>query len=62
VKQLTKEYECISENLLSYFVSANSLLSNLESVSLQHVARIENQVGNDMAQVASRYKISTQKN
>jgi len=49
VKQLTKEYECISENLLSYFVSANSLLSNLESVSLQHVPRIENQVANDLA-------------
>jgi ribonuclease HI len=60
-KQLTKEYKCISENLLSYFVSANSLLSNFESVSFQHVPRIENQVANNLAQVASGYKISTQK-
>jgi ribonuclease HI len=44
VKQLTKEYKCISENLLSYFVSASSLLINFESISLQHVPRIENQV------------------
>jgi ribonuclease HI len=44
VKQLTKEYKCISENLLSYFVSASSLLSNFKSVSFQHVPRIENQV------------------
>ena len=46
VKQLTKEYKCVSENLLSYFVSANSLLRIFESVSFQHVA-------NDLAQVAS---------
>jgi len=61
VKQLTMEYKCISENLLSYFVSASSLLSSFESVSLQHVPRIENQVANDLAHVASGYKISTQK-
>jgi len=61
VKQLTREYKCLSENLLSYFVSANSLLSNFESVSFQHVPRIENQVPNDLAQVVSGYKISTWK-
>jgi len=59
VKQLTREYKCISENLLSYFVSANSLLSNFESDSLQHVPRIENQVANDLAQLALGYKFST---
>jgi len=61
VKQLTKEYKCISDNLFSYFVSANSLLNNFESIDIQHVSRIENQVANDLAQVASGYKISKQK-
>jgi len=49
LKQLSKEYKCVSENLLSYFVSANSLLNSFEFVSLQHVPRIENQVANDLA-------------
>jgi len=61
VKQLTKEYKCISENLFSYFVCANSLLNNFESISIQHVPRIVNQVANDLAQIASGYKISKQK-
>lgn len=30
VKQLTKEYKCIKENLFMYFVKANSLLQNLK--------------------------------
>jgi ribonuclease HI len=61
VKQLAKEYKCISENSFSYFVYAISLLNNLESVNIQHVPRIENQVANDLAQVASGYKVSKQK-
>jgi len=56
VKQLTKEYKCISENLFYYFVYVNSLLNNFESVNIQHVPRIENQVVN-----ASGYKVFKQK-
>jgi hypothetical protein len=37
------------------------LLNNFESIDIQHVPRIENQVANDLAQVASGYKISKQK-
>jgi len=55
VKQLTKEYKCISDNLFSYFVYANSLLNNFESFNIQHVPRIENQVANDLAQVVTPY-------
>jgi len=61
LKQLTRVYKCMSENLFPYFVSANSLLNNFESIDIQHVPRIENQVANDLAQVASGYKISKQK-
>jgi len=61
VKQLTKEYKCISENLIRYFVSSNSSLSNFDFVNIQHVPRIENQVANDLAQVASGYKVSKEK-
>jgi len=61
VKKLTKEYKCISENLIKYFVFANSLLSNFDYVNIQHVPRIENQVANDLAQVSSGYKVSKEK-
>jgi len=37
------------------------LLNNFESIDIQHVPRVENQVANDLAQVASGYKISKHK-
>ena len=61
MKQLTKDYKCISENLFSYFISANHLINNFESTDIQYVPRIENQVANDLAQVALGYKISRHK-
>jgi ribonuclease HI len=58
IKQLTKEYKCIQEHLMKYFVIAFSLLKQFESYVIQHVPRIENQEANDLAQIASGYKIS----
>ncbi|KAK2362505.1 hypothetical protein QL285_087565 [Trifolium repens] len=58
VKQLTKEYKCIQEHLMKYFVIAFSLLRQFESYDIQHVPRIENQEANDLAQIASGYKVS----
>jgi ribonuclease HI len=58
VKQLTKEYMCIQEHLMKYFVIAFSLLKQFESYNTQHVPRIENQEANDLAQIASGYKVS----
>jgi hypothetical protein len=58
VKQLTKEYKCIQEHLMKYFVVAFSLLKQFESYSIQHVPRIKNQEANDLAQIASGYKVS----
>ncbi|XP_058760182.1 uncharacterized protein LOC131633486 [Vicia villosa] len=61
IKQLTKEYKCIKENLIMYFVIANRLLKFFEYVDIKHVPRIKNQEANDLAQIASGYKISKEK-
>ncbi|KAK2372816.1 hypothetical protein QL285_073909 [Trifolium repens] len=58
VKQLTKVYKCIQKHLMKYFVIAFSLLRQFESCDIQHVPRIENQEANDLAQIASGYKVS----
>jgi ribonuclease HI len=58
IKQLTKEYKCIQEHLMKYFVIAFSLLKQFESYVIQHVPRNENQEANDLAQIASGYKMS----
>ncbi|XP_058722974.1 uncharacterized protein LOC131594788 [Vicia villosa] len=58
IKQFTKEYKCIKENLIMYFVIANRLLKIFEYVDIKHVPRIKNQEANDLAQIASGYKIS----
>ena len=42
VKQVTKEYKCIRENLIMYFVIANRLLKQFESVNIRHIPRVEN--------------------
>lgn len=55
VKQLTKEYKCIKENLLMYFVTVNLLLKRFDLVEMKHVPRIENQEASDLAHIASRY-------
>ncbi|XP_045822028.1 uncharacterized protein LOC123914912 [Trifolium pratense] len=61
LKQLTKEYKCIKEHLIRYFVIANTLLKRFDSIDIEHVPRIENQEANDLAQIASGYKVSKEK-
>ncbi|PNY14157.1 retrotransposon protein putative unclassified [Trifolium pratense] len=58
LKQLTREYKCIKEHLIRYFVIANALLKRFDSIDIEHVPRIENQEANDLAQIASGYKMS----
>ena len=60
IKQLTKEYKCIKEHLIKYFIVANTLLRKFEYVHLEHLPRIDNQVANELAQIASGYKVSKQ--
>jgi len=61
VKQLTKEYKCVKENLIMYFVAANALLKRFTHVEIQHIPWIENQEANDLAQIASGYRVSKEK-
>ncbi|XP_045792014.1 uncharacterized protein LOC123886769 [Trifolium pratense] len=61
LKQLTKDYKCIKEHLIRYFVIANALLKRFDSIDIEHVPRIENHEANDLAQIASGYKVSKEK-
>jgi ribonuclease HI len=58
IKQLTKEYKCVKENLIIYFAIATALLRRFDRANIQHVPRIENQEANDLAQIASGYRIT----
>lgn len=61
IKQLTKEYKCIKDNLLIYFVKENSMLKQFEIVDIEHMPQIRNQEANDLAQVASGHKVAKRK-
>ncbi|KAK2410415.1 hypothetical protein QL285_045778 [Trifolium repens] len=61
LKQLTQEYKCVKEHLAKYFVTASSLLDVFDHVDIEHVPRLENQEANDLAQIASGYKMSKEK-
>ncbi|XP_050908344.1 uncharacterized protein LOC127121967 [Lathyrus oleraceus] len=56
IKQASKEYRCVKENLIMYFVVTIRLLKKFEQVNLHHIPRKENQRANDLAQEASGYK------
>ncbi|XP_050885309.1 uncharacterized protein LOC127089215 [Lathyrus oleraceus] len=56
IKKASKEYRCVKENLIMYFVVTIRLLKRFEQVNLQHIPRLENQRANDLAQEASGYK------
>lgn len=44
-----------------YFVLADLLLKQLNIVDIKHVPWIEDQEANDLAQIASGYKVSKEK-
>ncbi len=52
IKQLKKEYKVSSNNLLTSYDTANSLLENLDSYNLQHIRREENKVADSLANKA----------
>ncbi|XP_050908563.1 uncharacterized protein LOC127122237 [Lathyrus oleraceus] len=58
IKQITKEYKCSKENLIMYFIIASRLLKRFEGATIRHIPRLDNQVANDLAKIASGYKIS----
>ena len=61
IKHITKEYKCIKENLIMYFVISNKLLWKFEDMDIKHIPRLKNQKANDLAHIAPRYKVSKEK-
>lgn len=60
IKQLKKEYKISSENLLTSYHTANSLLENLENYNLQHIPREQNKQADSLANKAlDNYFIKT---
>ena len=59
IKQVSKEYKCTKENLIRYLSLALRLLDQFDNVIVRHIPREENFEANELAQLASRYKINT---
>lgn len=57
MKQITKEYRFIKENLIIYFVIVNRLIKCFNFMDIQHIPRHENSEENELAQIASGYKV-----
>lgn len=57
IKQITKEYKCIKENLIMYFFITNQLLKQFNFVDISHVPQAENREANNLEQIASSYKV-----
>ncbi|XP_008240624.1 PREDICTED: uncharacterized protein LOC103339121 [Prunus mume] len=57
INQLTGEYQCTSENLTMYYVTALNMADEFSKISFVHVPRAKNHEANEMAQVASGVNI-----
>lgn len=57
INQLTGEYQCISENLTTYYVTALNSADGFSRISFEHVPRVDNHEANEMAQIASGVNI-----
>ncbi|CAL8993416.1 unnamed protein product [Prunus brigantina] len=57
INQLTGEYQCTSENLTMYYVTALNTADEFSRISFVYVPRAENHEANEMAQVASGVNI-----
>ncbi|XP_020973012.1 uncharacterized protein LOC110269489 [Arachis ipaensis] len=60
LKQLSKEFKCNNETLQKYFATAWELLTSFRKVSLVYIPRIQNEISNELAQIASRYRIGAE--
>ncbi|XP_016650470.1 PREDICTED: uncharacterized protein LOC107881355 [Prunus mume] len=57
INQLTGEYQCTSENLTMYYVTALNTAREFSRISFVHVPCTKNHEANEMAQVASGVNI-----
>ncbi|XP_016168525.1 uncharacterized protein LOC107611075 [Arachis ipaensis] len=58
LKQLSKEFKCNNETLQKYLVTAWEMLTSFRKVFLVHISRIHNEIANELAQIASKYRVS----
>src|SRR3954471_9525398 len=58
IRQIKKEYKCIKENLIVYYAIVVRLLEKFEYVEILHVPRSDNYIANELAQIASGYRVS----
>nr|KYP55932.1 Transposon Ty3-I Gag-Pol polyprotein [Cajanus cajan] len=58
IKQLTQEYKCLNEKLIGLRARVIQLLNVFDEVKLQHIPRGSNTIANELAQIASGYKVS----
>ena len=58
VKQVAREYRCISPNLIKYLAIVARLLYEFDKVIIRHMPREQNWDANELAQIASKYKVS----
>nr|KYP36662.1 Retrovirus-related Pol polyprotein from transposon opus [Cajanus cajan] len=58
IKQLTQEYKCSNEKLVECKTRAIELLNTFDEVELEHISRNANTIANELAQIASGYKMS----
>ncbi|XP_039686971.1 uncharacterized protein [Medicago truncatula] len=49
LRQMTKEYRCVKESLVTYHAIASRLLKQFTQAEIRHVPRMENQHANDLA-------------
>ncbi|XP_058774616.1 uncharacterized protein LOC131648900 [Vicia villosa] len=61
IRQIKKEYKCIKENLIVCYAIVVRLLEKFEYVEILHVPRSDNYVANELAQIASGYRVSKRK-
>ncbi|XP_075486372.1 uncharacterized protein LOC142525978 [Primulina tabacum] len=60
LKQMSGEYKCSSLALAPYFTAASQLLDDFEDVTFQHVPRQDNWEADELAQIASGLKMSSE--
>jgi len=62
IKQLLGEYEVKKDDLISYYRCASRLLSQLETVKLEHVPRSANKVADALANLAATLALGAEEN
>ncbi|XP_039855436.1 uncharacterized protein LOC120713568 [Panicum virgatum] len=55
IRQLTEDYDCVSDNLYPYFIKCHDLMVKFRQVMLTWIPREQNGDANRLAQVASGY-------